>query len=134
MKKKLNYIALAVAGLALMSCGKNISLGGEWLIDTVGQEKVVTSEKTPFLEFDESSSEVHGCLGVNIVNGRYALDGSGLSFDGLGMTMMAGLPQDMEVEYRIQQAIESVASVKASGNTLVLLDGNGSELLTLVKK
>ena len=90
-------MAMAAACCMAFSCSSPVELGGaEWVFDTVNGEKVVTSEKTPFIEFNEAEGRVHGCLGVNIVNGGYTLDGNNLTFSQLASTMMAGLPADME--------------------------------------
>lgn len=134
MKKKLAVIALAVSGLFAVSCNNEVSLAGEWLIDTVGSEKVVTMEKAPFLEFDESASEVHGFLGVNIANGGYTREGNNISFGNLGMTMMAGRPQDMDTESKIQKALGEVAGMSGKGSSIVLLDADGNQLMSLVRK
>ena len=103
------------------------------MFDTVNGEKVVTSEKTPFIEFNEAEGRVHGCLGVNIVNGGYTLDGNNLTFSQLASTMMAGLPADMEVESKLGAALGTVASVEVKGDVMSLKDAEGNVVLTLVR-
>lgn len=128
------FIAMAAACCMAFSCNSPVELGGaDWVFDTVNGEKVMTSEKTPFIEFSETDGRVHGCLGVNIVNGSYTLDGNKLTFSQMASTMMAGLPADMEVEGKIGAALGTVASVEIKGETMSLKDSEGNVVLTLVK-
>lgn len=127
-------IAMAAACCMAFSCSSPVVLGGsDWVFDTACGEKVVTSEKTPFIRFDEAEGRVHGCLGVNIVNGSYTLDGKNLTFSQMASTMMAGLPSDMDVESKLGAALGTVASVEVKGETMSLKDAEGNVVLTLVK-
>ena len=128
------FFAMAAACCLAYACSSPVELGGaDWVFDTVNGEKVVTSEKTPFLQFNVEEGRVHGCLGVNIVNGGYTLDGNKLSFSKLASTMMAGLPADMEVESKLGAALDTVASVEVKGETMSLKDAEGKVVLTLVR-
>ena len=119
------FFAMAAACCLAFSCSAPVELGGSWVIDTVNGEKVTTSEKI--------DGRIHGCFGVNIVNGTYTLDGDKLSFGQMATTMMAGLPADMEVENRINAAAGTVASVEVKGETMSLKNAEGDVVLTLVK-
>ena len=126
--------AVAAACCLAFSCSTPVELGGSWVIDTVNGEKVTTSEKIPFINFNEADGRIHGCFGVNIVNGTYTLDGDKLSFGRMATTMMAGLPADMEVESKINAAAGTVASVEVKGETIMSLkNAEGDVVLTLVK-
>lgn len=126
---------MMLASLLAFSCKEKLSVAGDWKIDTVGGEKVTTLEKEAFLSFDENENRVHGCLGVNTVNGAYTVDGNKISIGELAMTMMAGLPQDMDTENKLRNALISVTSVKAKGaGKLILMDDSGAAVMTLVRK
>ena len=127
------FFAMAAACCLAFSCSAPVELGGSWVIDTVNGEKVTTSEKIPFINFNEADGRIHGCFGVNIVNGTYTLDGDKLSFGRMATTMMAGLPADMEVESKIDAAAGTVASVEVKGETMSLKNAEGDVVLTLVK-
>ena len=125
--------AMAAACCLAFSCSTPVELGGSWVIDTVNGEKVTTSEKIPFINFNEADGRIHGCFGVNIVNGTYTLDGDKLSFGRMATTMMAGLPADMEVESKLGAALGTVASVEVKGDVMSLKDAEGNVVLTLVR-
>ena len=125
--------AIFAMAAACCSCSTPVELGGSWVIDTVNGEKVTTSEKIPFINFNEADGRIHGCFGVNIVNGTYTLNGDKLSFGRMATTMMAGLPADMEVESKINAAAGVVASVEVKGETMSLKNAEGDVVLTLVK-
>lgn len=134
MKKLFAMTLILAAGLLALSC-KPAALNGKWTITAVNGEAVKTVEKTPFLEFNEAENRIHGCFGVNTVNGSYAFGEDGkFSIDNLMMTMMAGVPQDMEVENKVRDAANTVVSAKIKGDRLSLLDADGKEVLTLVKE
>lgn len=127
------FFAMAAACCLAFSCSGPVELGGSWVIDSVNGEKVVTGEKIPFINFNEADGRIHGCFGVNIVNGTYTLDGDKLTFSQLASTMMAGLPADMEVESKVNAAIGTVASVEVKGENMSLKNAEGDVVLTLVK-
>lgn len=124
---------IVAAGLLAIAC-KSGSLNGEWTIISVNGETVTTVEKTPFLQFNEAESRIHGCFGVNTVNGSYSFENGKLAIDNLMMTMMAGVPQDMEVENKVRAAMGTVVSAKIKGDKLSLLDAEGAEVVTLIRK
>ena len=133
MKKLFAMTLIVAAGLLALAC-KSGSLNGEWTISAVNGEPVTTVEKTPFLQFNEAESRIHGCFGVNTVNGSYSFENGKLAIDNLMMTMMAGVPQDMEVENKVRAAMGTVVSAKIQGDKLSLLDAEGAEVVTLTRK
>lgn len=133
MKKLIAMTLILAAGLFALSC-KPASLNGKWTISTVNGETVQTVDKTPYIDFNEAEGRINACFGVNTVNGAYKYEDGKLAIDNLMMTMMAGLPQDMEVENKVREAVASVASAKVSGDKLTLFDAAGSEVLTLVRE
>lgn len=133
MKTFSSVIATILAVFSLSSCASKISVDGEWAIKSVEGETVQTTEQAPYLVFNEDEGTVHGFLGVNLLNGNYTLKGSKLSFQHLGTTMMSGLPQDMDVEAKIQNAINAAAVAKMEAEKLLIYDAEGKELLTLAR-
>ena len=131
MKKAVTFLAAAVAMFSMASCSGNRSIDGHWDFKTLNGEEVVTTEKTPFLEFDGESGRVHGCLGVNIVNGSYTFEDGKLTLGNLGMTMMAGLPEDMAVESALGDALKLARGAKVSSDKLSITDAEGEVILTL---
>lgn len=133
MKKLIAMALIVAAGLLAVSC-KSESLNGKWTIKTVNGETVQTVEKTPYIDFNEAEGRINGCFGVNTVNGSYRFENGKLGIDNLMMTMMAGVPQDMEVENKIREAAAGVVSAKVKGGKLVLSDASGKEVMTLVRE
>ena len=126
-------MVLLSAGI-LASCSMNIKeLEGKWRVATIGDKEVVTSEKEPFISFDVTEGSIHGCLGVNLVKGSFTFENGKLSFGNMGMTMMMGAPEDMEVENSMTRILEETAKVEVSGNTLTLMDASGTTLATLAR-
>lgn len=126
-------MVLLSAGI-LVSCSMNIKeLEGKWRVATIGDKEVVTSEKEPFISFDVTEGNIHGCLGVNLVKGSFTFENGKLSFGNMGMTMMMGAPEDMEVENSMTRILEETAKVEVSGNTLTLMDASGTTLATLAR-
>lgn len=124
---------IAAAGLLALSCRPD-SLSGKWTISTVNGETVTTVEKTPYIDFNEAEGRINACFGVNTVNGSYRYENGKLAVDNLMMTMMAGVPQDMEIENKVREAANTVVAAKVKGGKLSLLDADGKEVLTLVKE
>ena len=133
MKKLIAMALVVAAGLFAVSC-KSESLNGKWTIKTVNGETVQTVEKTPYIDFNEAEGRINGCFGVNTVNGSYTFENGKLGIDNLMMTMMAGVPQDMEVENKIREAAAGVVSAKVKGGKLVLCDASGKEVMTLIRE
>ena len=124
---------ILASGLLARSCSPS-SLDGKWNIATEGGEAVKTVEKTPFIQFNEAEGRIHGCFGVNTVNGSYTFEDGKLAIDNLMMTMMAGIPQDMQVENKVREAAGNVVSAKVKGDKLSLFDASGKEVMTLVRE
>lgn len=115
------------------------ALKGKWNITQVYGEPIENIEKTekkPFLQFDLDKKAVHGNAGCNIVNGSFTQkDGqaASLNFGQMISTMMAG--PGMDLERKVLEAMNNVKSfIVKSTNTVILLDENGEETLTLVKE
>lgn len=115
------------------------ALKGKWNITQVYGEPIENIEKTekkPFLQFDLDKKAVHGNAGCNIVNGGFTQkdnQAASLSFGQMISTMMAG--PGMDLERKVLEAINNVKSFMVKDtNTVILLDENGEEALTLTKE
>lgn len=118
-----------------VSCGKRPELNGEWKITSVDSETVTLSEASPSLTFNSETGRIHGYTGVNIVNGEYVQEGRRLSLQGLGVTMMAGPEEDMDLESKILDAFENIHSAKLSDkDSLEFYNKDGEIIMTLSKK
>lgn len=126
---------LMISAMALTACGRNIDLNGEWKITSVGTESIQAGEAAPTLTFNTETGRIHGYTGVNIVNGEYEQKGRKLALKGLGVTMMAGPEEDMNLERNILDAFEKIASAKQSEDgELLLFDNEGDIVLTLQRR
>ncbi len=134
MKRIVLGLALASAMLATASCCSVPELSGKWNILTVnGEEATVIGEEKPFMEFNTEDSRIHGFTGCNIMNGAYTQDGKNLTFGNMATTMMAGPEENMKTESAVLDAIGKVASVKADGENILLLDEDKNVILELGK-
>lgn len=121
--------------ISAASCSNKVQLEGEWKITSAGDEEIVDAEASPSITFNAETGRIHGYTGVNIVNGEYSLDGRKLTLRGLGVTMMAGPEEDMNLERKILDSFNEVQSVKtADENKLHFLNSNGEVIMTLAKK
>ena len=133
MKKLFTIFAGLIAVLSLNSCADKTSIDGQWNIRSLGGEVVESTEEAPYLSFNEAEGTVNGFLGVNNISGNYSLQGNKLSFQYLGTSMMSGLPQDMDLEARLLDAINAAAVAEVQADVLVICDEEGKELLTLAR-
>lgn len=135
MKRILTAIIITMMALSAASCSSKVQLEGEWKITSVGNIQITDSEASPSLTFNTETGRIHGYTGVNIVNGEYEQEGRRLSLKGLGVTMMAGPEEDMNLERNILDAFNEVHSVKPDGeNGMELLNSDGEVIMTLVRK
>ena len=121
--------------MTCISCANKVDLNGEWAITSVGTDEITASESVPTLSFNSETGRIHGYTGINIVNGNYSHEGKKLSLSGLGVTMMAGPADEMALERKILDAFNATRTVKMSDEgELLLIDGEGNEIMTLVRK
>ena len=98
--KVLNHVVAALAAsVLLVSCASQSgSLSGKWIVNDVDGKGVSECEATPYLSFDEQEGRVNGCLGINLLIGSYSYKNGSLTFSNMGSTMMAGSPEDADIE------------------------------------
>lgn len=135
MKRIITAIFISLMTMTCISCASKVELNGEWAITSVGTDEISVSESVPTLTFNSETGRVHGYTGINIVNGNYSHEGRKLSLSGLGVTMMAGPADEMALERKILDAFNATRSVKMSDEgELLLMDGDGNEIMTLARK
>lgn len=124
-------VVLTTVGL-LSSCSMDVKeLEGKWLVKSIDNESITTVEREAFIEFNTVEGKIHGCLGVNLVNGSFTFDNGNLKFGNMGMTMMMGPAEDMEIERSMIKVLDETAKVKVNGTTLFLMDASGNQLASL---
>lgn len=135
MKRIITAILISLMTMTCLSCASKVELNGEWAITSVGTDEITASESVPTLSFNSETGRIHGYTGINIVNGNYSHEGRKLSLSGLGVTMMAGPADEMALERKILDAFNATRSVKMSDEgELLLMDGDGNEIMTLARK
>ncbi|HQR46504.1 MAG TPA: META domain-containing protein [Thermoanaerobaculia bacterium] len=108
--------------------------GKTWTVVTVLGEKVAggRGRMAVQLKLDVTGHHVSGSTGCNRLNGRYKLDGDGLTFSDLVTTKMM-CPGSMVRERNFLQALEDVTGWKFSGERLQLM-GRRQVVVELVEK
>ena len=107
-------------------------LNGNWSITSAEGKSVDDEEANLFIDIPEL--KVHGNTGCNFFNGDLYIDPSrsnAIDFSNMALTRMACPKADQE--RRIMVALEQAVSAIAGKNddTVLLIDGNGKELMTL---
>lgn len=136
MKKTL-LTAFAVCTV-FVSCSTDKTTSSDVTIDLQGQWTIVKAcgiatdkaEQTPFISFTDSGT-VNGYASVNNFFGNYTAKGDSLSFDKMGMTMMAG--PDMDIEAAIVQALNDSKTMAVQGDTLLVKNAEGKTVMALLR-
>lgn len=136
MKKVSNLLVAVMAVLVMASCaGKKSldSLNGEWGVVTIGEMAVPESDDV-FIGFNTVEQLIYGSTGCNQLTGAMPADVNPetLMFGAMGSTRM--LCADMTVEDAMLPALARVVDFNVDGDTLTLLDADGTVLLTLKKR
>lgn len=106
-------------------------LDGQWQVHTVNGKTIDDEEANIF--FDLASLKVHGNTGCNYFNGEILLNperADALSISGMGVTRMACPKGDQEREMLVALE-ETVAAVKGSDDTAILIGEGNKPLITL---
>ena len=118
-----------LAALSLTACA---SAGGgppPPLVGTTWQHGA-DGPQAAHLLLDEKAQRLVGFGGCNRLTGRYTLNGSALSFDGVASTRRACLHEDGS-EDRFLAALAGVRGWRIEGGQLKLLSASGGTLLEL---
>jgi len=118
--------SLAGAG-APNAAGALGELPGDWRVTEIGGKGLVDGVELS-LAFGQDGAFT-GESGVNRLRATYTAQGEGLSFAPVMATRMAGLPELMEQEQRLLNALEETRSFTLQGGQLGLVDGAGVTLL-----
>lgn len=137
MKKTL-FTVIAICA-AMAGCGTDPNtasdstqdLIGKWTIVKAGDMTTDKVEQKPFINFTDSGM-VNGFAAVNNFFGNYTVKEDSISFDHMGMTMMAG--PDMDIETAIIKAFNDGKTVNLKGNTLQIMDASGKTLMTMERE
>ena len=108
---------------------------GEWDVVSIQGEKIVPSDKTPYLGFDVKEQRVYGFTGCNRLTGGInaeELSKGVADFSRMGSTRMACFEDKYETKFL--SAMGEVAKVKAKGKTLSLCNASGKVVVELVKR
>ncbi|MFZ1688381.1 MAG: META domain-containing protein [Flavobacteriales bacterium] len=139
--KKVSMALAAFVVLSANTCKEDSTtatvadlVGKQWTLESLGGEAVKMAEggQLPWIKADAVSGKIEGFGGCNQLMGSYKLDGSNLSFPGLGSTKMM-CPATQETENKFKAALSETSAFKIDGNTLKLLNG-ATEVAALVTK
>ncbi|MGL4766521.1 MAG: META domain-containing protein [Formosimonas sp.] len=135
MLKKLALLACSASMVACAAGGTGNSVaptaqltGHEWQVTRLAGAPVVAQ---PTIAFDGGKMMVSGNASCNHYFGSYALNGSKITFSGMGMTRMACLDEAVsKQEYAFSQALDQVRSyaLDAQG-VLHLQNAKGEDVL-----
>jgi putative lipoprotein len=106
--------------------------GTRWVVEAIRGEPVGPGAggRSPDLTLEGSEPRAHGFAGCNQFTGGYTLAGEQLSFGQMAMTMRA-CAEGMAVEQSLAKALGETKGQRREGNKLLLLDGDGTTLVTL---
>jgi len=130
-------VLAAVLGLTLAACAEPSEPGAsdptlsDWTLQSGavdGAELPIVADHPITLTF-EADNAIAGSSACNSYFGGYTIDGAGISFTGLGSTMMACEPAEvMDSEAMYLDAMSKVDAFTATDDTLTLT-GEGVELV-----
>ncbi|KZY47187.1 hypothetical protein A3731_08410 [Roseovarius sp. HI0049] len=127
--------ALALDGQEMRGCGgdaASLLTGAEWQIEDVGEMGIIDGSNIT-IGFD-ADGRVSGRTGCNRFSGIYMLDGEGLGFGQMGVTMM-GCPEAMMTqEQRLLDALQHVVRFDIDETGALLLIGPAGETLLLARR
>jgi putative lipoprotein len=94
----------------------------EWLLVEIGSKRPMPSRQRPSIRLNSKDGTTNGHTGVNGFGGTYSLKGDQFAFQPGPMTMMAGTPQQMELERAFLDALIRGNKLKLNGANLQLWD------------
>jgi heat shock protein HslJ len=123
------FISLQGFGSSLISDNTLANTGWHLVTYDNGNTHVpIIDDSEITLKFYNDSS-IGGSGGINLYFGSYTQTGDGIIFGTIGSTMMAGPQALMDQESTYFRIIDSVRSLRITGNTLELSDATGHVLL-----
>lgn len=130
-----HHAALALDGQELRGCGGDpVSLltAGAWQIEDIGELGIIDGSNIS-ITFDPDGG-ASGRTGCNRFTGVYMLDGEGLAFGQMGVTMM-GCPEAMMTqEQRMLDALQHVVRFDIDETGALLLIGPAGETLLIARR
>ncbi len=104
--------------------------GREWRVEQIGGEPIEIA-RPPTIRFD-TDGRFAGSTGVNRMFGSYEVTDGVLRTSAAGTTMMAGPPEDMEVERRFLDAFGTGGAIEVAGDTLRIGTGDSQLVLRVI--
>ncbi len=111
-----------------MAEAEPVSLSGRWNIAEAYGNSTASAADTAYIEFTEQG--VSGCTGANNFMGNYSNEGTSLTFADINSTKMGAGPY-RETEQSVLNALDAAQSVKISGDTAIVTDGEGNVVMKL---
>ncbi len=128
-------LTMAVSGCAPAAPDSSAVQQRTWVLQSLAGASVPEpAEGAATAELTLENGKVNGNGGVNILTGIYVLDGDALSFGSLASTKMAGPPEAMDQETQFLSALAAAAKVEVDGDTLRILQEDGTELMVMVAR
>ena len=111
------------------------TLQGEWDATNIKGEKIIPTEKTPFLGFEMAEQRIYGFTGCNRLTGNINTDelSKGIvDFSKLGCTRMACFEDKYETKFL--SALSEIKTIKKEKGKMNLCDEKGNIIIELTKK
>lgn len=105
-----------------------MSLSGRWNITEAYGSSTDNAADTAYIEFNEQG--VSGNTGANNFMGNYTNEDTSLTFADISTTKMGAGPY-RETEQSVLNALNAAQSVKISGDTAIVADGDGNVVMKL---
>lgn len=109
-------------------------LNGNWQVTAINGKKIEDEEANIFIDIAEL--KVHGNTGCNFFNGSLYIDPSksnAIDFSGIVSTRMACPKMQQEQAFLLALEETDAAIAGKNGDTVLLMDSKGKEVLTLKK-
>lgn len=130
--------AIVLVGLQSCSCKKGAEAiaelsTGSWELEQTFGDPIDKGEfaKIPVLNFDKAENRISGNSGCNSMSVSYNIKEDNISFGPIAQTKMACQGTG---EGKFMTLFNSVQKFKLQGNKLKLYDGNGTKVLSFIKK
>jgi heat shock protein HslJ len=128
-------IIASAAGIVACTGSKDTAKleGARWVLQSYGTSGTMTAavaDKEAWIEFNSADKTVSGNAGVNLISGKYKVDGNKLTWDSLMQTLMAGPEPLMSQETVFMKILVAAQSFKIEGRTLTITGTEGMLVFT----
>ncbi len=129
MQAKMLMLLAAMLPIAASNASQTPTLGGRYLMWAEAISK--DCEIPPEIEFS-TDGKMSGSTACNTLSGEFTQQGDKVDFSKAVTTKRACGPKLMEVENRFMSKLTAAKTVLFDGDKVILSDGNGATLMTLV--